>query len=116
MRIKYATIIVDDMEDSLKFYMDVLGFELDSHYDLKENGEINLLKGEGETMVELIKNPFNEPGLFSIGMDVDDLDATLSELKSRGASIIMDPVPITVGRLAFIEDPNGVRIALIQHD
>jgi lactoylglutathione lyase len=27
----------------------------------------------------------------------------------------MEPMPITVGTLAFLEDPNGVKIALIQH-
>jgi lactoylglutathione lyase len=48
-------------------------------------------------------------------MDVEDLNTTIQELKSKGAKIIMEPVKITVGSLAFIEDPNGARIALIQH-
>ncbi|WP_370518347.1 VOC family protein [Methanothermobacter sp. THM-1] len=46
-------------------------------------------------------------------MEVDDLEGTLNELKSRGAGVTMEPVKISVGYLAFIEDPNGVRIALI---
>ncbi|OLS13708.1 MAG: lactoylglutathione lyase, LglU [Promethearchaeota archaeon CR_4] len=66
-------------------------------------------------MVEIIKNPVDEPGLFSIGMDVEDINTTLKELKSKGAKITMEPKPITVGTLAFLVDPNGVRIALIQH-
>jgi lactoylglutathione lyase len=66
-------------------------------------------------MVEIIQNPVNEPGLFSMGMDVEDLDTTLEELKAKGAKVTMEPTPITVGTLAFIEDPNGIRIALIQH-
>ncbi len=115
MKIKYNTMIVKDMEESIKFYTEVMGFEIDSRYDLGPAGSITLLKGEGETMVEIIENPVNEPGLFSLGMDVDDLDSTLEELRSRGAKVTMEPTPITVGRLAFIEDPNGVRIALIQH-
>ena len=40
---------------------------------------------------------------------------TVKELKSKGARITMEPTPITVGTLAFLEDPNGVKIALIQH-
>lgn len=115
MKIKYNTMIVKDMEESIKFYTEVMGFEIDSRYDLGPAGSITLLKGEGETMVEIIENPVNEPGLFSLGMDVDDLDSTLEELRSRGAKVTMEATPITVGRLAFIEDPNGVRIALIQH-
>jgi len=115
MKIKYATVIVKDMEESIKFYTEVMGFKVDSQYDLGPNGKITLLKGEGETMIELIKNPVNEPGLFSIGMDVKDMETALKKLKSKGAKVTMEPVPITVGVLAFIEDPNGVRIALIQH-
>jgi len=115
MKIKYTTMIVKDMEESIKFYTEVMGFEIDSQYDLGPAGAITLLKGEGETMVEIIQNPVNEPGLFSMGMDVEDLETTLEELKAKGAKVTMEPTPITVGTLAFIEDPNGVRIALIQH-
>lgn len=115
MKIKYTTMIVKDMDESVKFYKDVMGFEVDSQYDLGPAGTITLLKGEGETMVELIKNPVDETGLFSVGMDVEDVNATVKELKSKGAKVTMEPTPITVGTLAFIEDPNGVKIALIQH-
>ncbi|MCC7551595.1 MAG: VOC family protein, partial [Methanobacterium sp.] len=62
-----------------------------------------------------IENTENKPGLFSVGMDVEDMDTTMKELKAKGAKITMDPIPITVGTLAFIEDPNGARIALIEH-
>ncbi len=103
------------MDESIKFYTEVLGFKIDSKYDLGPAGTITLLKGEGETMVEIIKNPVNEPGLFSIGMDVENIHTTVKELKSKGAKITMEPRSITIGTLAFIEDPNGVRIALIQH-
>jgi Predicted enzyme related to lactoylglutathione lyase len=116
MKIKYTTMIVKDMDESIKFYRDVMGFKIDSQYDLGPAGTITLLKGEGETMVELIKNPTDEPGLFSMGMDVEDINATVKELKSKGAKITMEPTPITVGTLAFLEDPSGVRIALIQHN
>jgi lactoylglutathione lyase len=115
MKIKYTTLIVNDMEESIKFYTEVMGFEIDSQYDLGPAGNITLLKGEGETMVEIIKNPMDEAGLYSIGMDVEDLDTTVKELKSKGAKVTMEPMEITVGNLAFIEDPNGVRIALIEH-
>ncbi|WP_424353983.1 VOC family protein [Methanobacterium sp. MBAC-LM] len=115
MKIKYTTLIVKDMDESIKFYRDIMGFEIDSQYDLGQAGAITLLKGEGETMIEIIKNPVDEPGLFSIGMDVEDVNAAVKELKSKGAKITMEPTPITVGTLAFLEDPNGVRIALIQH-
>jgi len=115
MRIKYATIIVQDMEESIRFYTDVMGFEIERQFDLGPAGAITLLHGEGETRVEIIQNPTDSPGLYSIGMEVDDLEATVQDLKQKGVNITMEPVPITVGHLAFVEDPNGARIALIQH-
>jgi lactoylglutathione lyase len=116
MKVKYATMIVKDMDESIKFYTEVMGFEIDRQYDLGSAGDITLLKGEGDAMIEIIKNPVDEPGLFSIGMDVEDINTTVVELKSKGAKITMEPRTITVGTLAFLEDPNGVRIALIQHN
>lgn len=115
MRIKYVTMIVSDMDKSIRFYTEVMGFGVDSQYDLRSAGTITLLKGDGETMIELIKNPVDDPGLFSVGMDVEDLNTTLRELKSKGARITMEPTPITVGTLAFLEGPDDVKIALIQH-
>jgi len=115
MKVKYATIIVADMDESVKFYTEVMGLEIDSRHNPFPGLTITLLKGEGDAMVELIKNTDNEPGLFSVGMEVEDMNTTVKELKSKGAKITQEPVPITVGTLAFLEDPNGVKIALIQH-
>lgn len=115
MKVKYATIIVEDMDESIKFYTEVMGLEIDSQHNPQPGATITLLKGEGDAMIELIKNTENETGLFSVGMDVEDINTTVKELKSKGARITMEPIPITVGTLAFLEDPNGVKIALIQH-
>jgi lactoylglutathione lyase len=116
MKVKYATIIVRDMEESISFYKDVMGFEIASEHRPAPGFVITLMKAEGDAMVELIKNPNEETGIYSTGVDVDDIGATVKELEARGAKITMGPVPITVGLLAFCEDPNGVKIALIQHD
>ncbi len=112
MKIKYTTLIVKDMEESIKFYRDGMGFEIDSKYDLGPAGAITLLKGEGETMVEIIQNPHDEPGLFSIGMDVEDLN-TNKELKAK---VLKSPGPHTYNRgiTCIIDVTNGARIALIQ--
>ncbi len=115
MKIKYATIIVRNMEESIKFYTEVMGFEIDSQHKPVPGVIITLLKGQGETMIELIKNLDDDIGIYSVGMDIEDLHSTVEELKSKGANITREPVKITVGSLAFIEDPNGVKIALIQH-
>lgn len=117
MKVKYATMAVADMDESIKFYTEVLGLEIGSQHNPHPGLTITLLKGEGDAMIELIEDKENprEPGLFSVGMDVEDVNTTVKELKSKGAKITMEPIPITVGTLAFLEDPNGSQIALIQH-
>jgi lactoylglutathione lyase len=115
MRVKYATIIVEDMDESIRFYTEIMGFKIDSQHNPFPGLNITLLKGEGDAMIELIKNTENEVGLFSVGMEVQDINATVKELKSKGAKITREPMPISIGTLAFIEDPNGATIVLIQH-
>ncbi|MBD3338774.1 MAG: VOC family protein [Candidatus Lokiarchaeota archaeon] len=115
MKVKYATIIVKDMEESIKFYTEVMGFEIDSQHNPFPGTKITILQGKGDAMIELIKNEEYETGFYSVGMDVEDINSIVAELKSKGAKITMEPKEITVGSLAFVEDPNGVRIALIQH-
>jgi len=116
MKVKYATMIVRDMDESIRFYTEVMGFTIDSQYNPRPGINITLIRGEGETMIELIEDSLHEAGFWSIGMEVEDLNRTVEELKSKGAKITMEPVSIMIGSLAFLEDPNGVRIALIQHD
>ena len=43
------------------------------------------------------------------------MKTTVEELKSKGAKFTLEPIQTPVEILAFLEDPNGVRIALIQH-
>ena len=104
------------MDESIKFYTEIMGFEIDSQHTPIPGARITLLKGEGDAMIELIENTQYEIGMYSVGLDVENIHTTVEELKSKGAKITMEPRPITVGMLAFLEDPNGVRIALIQHD
>ena len=115
MKVKYGTIIVKDMDESIKFYTEVLGFKIDSRFNPRPGTAITLLKGDGDALVELIKNEQDKPGLYSLGMDVEDVKSVVKKLKAKGAVCTMEPTPITGGFLAFIEDPNGVRIGLVQH-
>lgn len=119
-QVKYTTLIVADMDESIAFYQDVLGFTVDNTYAPAPPGApvgcITLMKSkEGDAMVELIKDHVNEPGFYSISMEVEDMDAAMAELTDKGAKILNGPVPISVGSCAFIEDPNGVRICIIHH-
>ena len=112
--VKYSTMIVNKLEESVAFYRDVLGFSEGYHVDLPFGG-ITIMNSPDGASVELIEAPQFETGLYSVGTDVDDLDETLEELRKAGCKIEGEITPTTVGRQIFIKDPNGVRICLIEH-
>ncbi len=116
LAVKYATIIVKDMDESIKFYTETMGFAIDSQYHPQPGTTITLMKGKGEAMIELIQSAAYDVGFYSVGMEVENLLTAIAELKSKGAKMISEPLPTLVGSLAFLQDPNGVTIALIQHD
>lgn len=56
-------------------------------------------------------------GLDHFSFRVDDLAATVAELKSRGAVMAAEPRTIRPGvRVAFVRAPDDVRIELLQRD
>ena len=115
IKIHYNTIVVKDMKESVRFYSEILGFDVEKEFDLGPDTAITLMKGQGDVMIELAKDAVHDVGFYSIGMDVDDIDKAIEEITNKGGKITMGPMEITVGKLAFTEDPNGTRIALIEH-
>jgi len=118
MKVKYATIAVDNMEDSIKFYTEVMGFKIDNQITPYPGMKIVFLKDEGDAMIELIENQ-DEPekkGIFLVGMEVEDMDTTVEQLISKGVKFTRGPMEVGDGaKIAFLIDPNGVEIELIQH-
>lgn len=112
--VQYSTMIVNSLEESVAFYRDVLGFSEGYHVKLPV-GAITIMRSPGGASVELIEASQFPTGLYSVGTDVDDLDETLDILKTKGCTILGEIVQTTVGRQIFIQDPNGVRICLIEH-
>jgi lactoylglutathione lyase len=124
MKVKYTTIAVADMDESIEFYTDIMGLEKYNQFNPYPGLTITFMKGEGEGIIELIENTENsqdplekpqKPGLMAMGIEVEDMDTIVKELKSKGAKFTQEPMTIKIGKLAFLEDPNGVRIALVQH-
>ena len=112
--VQYSTMIVKSLEESVKFYRDILGFKEGYHVDLPV-GQITIMESPDGACVELIESPDFEVGLYSIGTDVDDLDETIAHLEANGYKTTGSVVPTSVGRQTFVQDPNGVRICLIEH-
>ena len=108
-------MIVNDMEESVKFYTETLDFTTDEVFDVP-GGKITLLDGDGFAGLELIESPNFETGLYSIGMDVEDINEEIRKLEEKGANIALKPVETQVGYMARVVDPNGINIVLVQKE
>jgi len=115
MKIAYSTMIVENLETSVSFYEEVMGFKVDSTYSPRPETKITLMRGQGETMLELIEDKDFPIGLYSVGIDVKNLDGIFDVMRSKGVEIMTEITPTLVGRMAMIKDPNGIRYALIEH-
>ena len=115
IKVQYMTMIVNDLEESVSFYRDVLGFKEGYHVDTPDGGAITIMNSNGGASVELICNKTFPTGLYSVGTDVDNLEETIKKLNEAGYQITGPVIPTTVGKMTFVEDPDGVRICLIEH-
>lgn len=123
MRFVHTSITVRDMDESIRFYRDVLGLEFERRRPIPENhAEVAFLREPlSGARVELThwegKDSF-EPGeqLDHLAFEVTDLDAALASARAAGAKVAKEPFSLSggSGRLAFLLDPNEVWIELIE--
>lgn len=125
MRVLHTMLRVGNLEESLKFYCDVLGMKLIRQKDYP-GGEFTLAfvgyADESEqAVIELTYNwgvdhyeLGNAYGHIAIG--VNDIYGTCDKIKERGGKVTREPGPMKHGstEIAFVEDPNGYKIELIQ--
>ena len=133
---------VADLERSVAFYRDVLGFsvifawnpqadyirELVGYRGADIHAAVLRLPGS-EVVLELLeyrnvaRTPVDtgtaNPGTAHIAFFVDDLDTLYAELQERGVRSVSPPVTPTIGpneggRAVYLIDPDGIRVELIQ--
>lgn len=125
MRLLHTMLRVGNLEESLKFYCDVLGMKLLRRKDYP-GGQFTLaFVGYGDeidhTVIELTYNWGVEhydlgDAYGHIAIGVEDINATCNTIKERGGKVVREPGPMKHGStvIAFVEDPNGYKVELIQ--
>ena len=125
MRILHTMIRVNNLDESIKFYKNFFGMKVLRKQDYPK-GKFSLAfigygEEESSTVLELTynwdTNKYIHGNAFGhIALEVDDAYKTCTEIKKKGGKILRDPGPMMHGTtvIAFIEDPNGYKIELIQ--
>ncbi len=125
MRILHTMLRVKNLEQSLQFYCDVLGMKLLRQKDYP-GGEFTLaFIGYGDevdhTVLELTYNWGQDDydlgdAYGHIAIEADDIYAMCDDIRSKGGQVVREPGPMKHGStvIAFVQDPNGYKIELIQ--
>ncbi|MDJ0647713.1 MAG: lactoylglutathione lyase [Xenococcaceae cyanobacterium MO_188.B19] len=125
MRMLHTMLRVGNLEESIKFYCDVLGMKLLRQKDYPGGKFTLAFVGYGDekdnTVIELTYNWGVDKydlgdGYGHIALGVNDIYATCEKIKSLGGKVTREPGAMKHGTtvIAFVEDPNGYKIELIQ--
>jgi lactoylglutathione lyase len=125
-RFLHTMIRVRDLEKSLKFYKDLLGMKVLRQRDYPSGKFTLAFVGYGDetdnTVIELTHNweqaePYNLGTAFGhLAIGVPDVYKACDRLAAAGVKIPRPAGPMAHGGsvIAFIEDPDGYRIELVQ--
>ena len=122
-RLLHTMIRVKDLDRSVRFYTDLLGLREERRKVLEKADAtlVFLTDDAGHHAIELTYNHDgrdyelgNQFGHFALG--VPDLEGARTELATHGVEFSRGPYQVSAGgsMIAFIRDPDGIEIELIE--
>jgi lactoylglutathione lyase len=127
MRMLHTMLRVGNLERAIKFYTEVLGMQLLRQQDYPTGRFSLAFVGYGDedqhTVLELTHNW--DTSAYELGtayghiaLGVEDAYQACAEIKARGGNVVREAGPMKGGLtvIAFVEDPDGYKIELIQQD
>ena len=122
-----------DLDRATRFYVDLLGFEVERDLEVPDEHAAPLLGLEpplnlrarylrkGEFTLELMSfdnlvsrdtpRVMNEPGLTHLSVCVDDLDSTVAQVPSYGGTVV-----VVLPNAVMVRDPDGQLLELLTMD
>src|SRR5439155_14567095 len=120
-KLLHTRMRVTDMDQTIKFYTDVLGLEVLERKTSPRGSHLAFLKvPNSEELIELCSFPPSGPvkvqgDLVHLAFEVENLDETVRTLQAKGIKITDGPTTTSSGsRFIFIDAPDGYEIELIE--
>ena len=121
----HTMIRVRSLDESVKFYTELLGMKELRRNDVPDGKYTLVFMGYGpessHTVLELTYNygvdSYDQGTAFGhLALGVPDIYGAVEKLRAAGVKITREPGPVKFGKtvIAFIEDPNGYKIELIE--
>jgi catechol 2,3-dioxygenase-like lactoylglutathione lyase family enzyme len=102
-QVRMIVLSTDDLEESLRFYTDVLGFPLKfrdgAHFAALDAGSVTL------ALATAIDHPL--PGQVVVGIKTDDVDGAATTIEANGGGIVKGPYDDAHERRAVVYDNKG---------
>ncbi len=112
---------VSDMDQTIRFYTDVLGLEVLERKTSPRGSKLAFLKvPNSEELIELTSFPPSGPvrvqeDLVHLAFQVESLDDTIASLNAKGIKVTDGPTQTSSGsRFIFIDAPDGYEVELIE--
>ena len=130
MKIDHIGIATNGIDDAARFYLDSLGLQIEHVEEVASQKVRVAMLPLGESRVELIEptsedSPISRflakrgPGIHHIAVRVEDIRASLAELKEKGARLIDEEPRTGAGGclVAFIHPSStgGVLLELVEY-
>ena len=124
MRLLHTMIRVADLDQSIKFYTDILNMKLLRRKDYPDGRFTLAFVGYGDekhnSVIELTHNWDTKSydmgtGFGHLAIEVEDVYQAVAQIRAQGGKILREAGPMNAGStiIAFVEDPNGYPIELL---
>lgn len=125
MRILHSMLRVADLDAALHFYRDALGMTLQRRHDYPDARFTRALVAYGEApahaAIELTQNwdrqAYTHGDAYGyLALAVDDAASVCARVRAHGGTVTREAGPMKHGSnvIAFVQDPDGYRIELIE--
>jgi predicted enzyme related to lactoylglutathione lyase len=128
MKIKLASVPIDDYDKALKFYTDMMGFQLKRDMPLGDGArwitvvspeepdgvELLLEPNSGYPAMKALKESLVRDGIPYTAFEVKDIQAEYERMKTLGVQFTMEPTNMGMTTAAILEDTCGNLIQIYQ--
>lgn len=126
MKIKLTNIYVDNLDNALRFYTDVLGFTKKADFSQGSYRWLTVVSPDDPDGIELqlalndspaakaYQQALFQQGQPAIMINSDDVKADYERIKARGGEFKMPPTDVTASTIAQLNDTCGNIIQLVQ--
>ena len=120
MKFLWTTIYVNDMNESIAFYTELVGLKVQNRFVAGPGAEIAFLGNgvDNETLVELMTDSHRGTAIYgesiSVGFAVDSVAAMLDSMKSKGIPVFSGPVETPMYRFFGVQDSSGLHVQFFE--